>query len=108
MRVAELKRPVPPVSPAPPFVKRYHHVGHALVLTRRRARPALRPTQWARARNRRHRNAVGGRRKRVFPVGHNAEWEAFGDVRDAEGAELELERCLRVELVVPGRVELRD
>ena len=40
--------------------------------------------------------------KRVFLIGHNAKREEFGKVRDAEGAELGLERCLRVELVVLG------
>ena len=49
-----------------------------------------------------------GWRKQVFLVGHNAEREAFDEVRDANNAELGLERCLRVELVVPGRVELWD
>ena len=43
-----------------------------------------------------------GWQKQVFLVGHNAEREAFDKVRDANDAELGLEWCLQVELVVPS------
>ena len=49
-----------------------------------------------------------GWRKQVFLVGHNAEREAFDEVRDANDAEVGLEQYLQVELVVPDRVKLQD
>lgn len=106
IRIAKLQGPIGPVGPAPPFVQAHHHVPYARALTHRLARPALRPAQWAWARQRCNRHSETARREPVLAVRHDAKREPFCDVRHALGGELGLERRLRVELVQPGRVEL--
>ena len=108
MRVAKLKCPIGPVSPAPTFVKPRHDICHARAMAHPRAGSALGSAQRTRARQCGNRHAVPARREVVLPVSYHTERKPFSEVGYALGGELGSEGGFRVELAEPGRVEFWD